>query len=115
MIICIATSDPSEQEKELTASYFERFLLGTFLIYPSASLTLFQTMRCEEFEVPAFEGDDYVMSMLRVDLRLECGQGSRSSDGFQWNSEYDFMWRYAACFTLLYPIGARSPLCGRRN
>ena len=62
--------------RQARESFFNFFLLGTFFIYPSTSTVLFQTFRCEAFRAPTTEGDDYVESYLRADLRLACASGS---------------------------------------
>ena len=82
-------------------------MVGTYLIYPSVSTTIFQTMRCEMFEAPRFEGDDYVISYLRVDMRLECGRGEPGKT-FNWDPQYLTMYWYAAGCIVLYPIGEGS-------
>ena len=96
-------------KNQLPASYFGYFLAGTYLIYPSVSTTLFQTLRCEVFDTPEYEGDEHVDSYLRADPRLKCGDGDlsdlESGHGFHWDSEYTFMWWYSVSFTLVYPIG----------
>ena len=99
------TDDTSN--KHLQDVYLFWFLLGTYMIYPSVSTTLFQTQRCEFFDWPEEEGDDHAIAYLRVDLRLECGHGrvSKSMSDFHWNTQYDLMWTYAMLFVLVYPIG----------
>ena len=56
--------------RQTQKTFFNFLLLGTFFIYPSTSTVLFQTFRCEVFSAPTSEGDDYVESYLRADLRL---------------------------------------------
>ena len=98
-----------DAKRQLRASYVSWFLLGTYLIYPSVSTTLFQTLRCEVFAAPEYEGDEHVVSYLRADLRLECGNGDlsdlESGNGFHWDSQYNSMWQYAIAFIFVYPIG----------
>ena len=43
-----------EAKRQLGAAYFYWFLLGTLMIYPSVSTTLFQTQRCEFFAAKLF-------------------------------------------------------------
>ena len=98
--------------RQARESFFNFFLLGTFFIYPSTSTVLFQTFRCEAFRAPTTEGDDYVESYLRADLRLACASGSSSaleSGDMSWDPEYTAMWSYSLCFVLVYPLGEREP------
>ena len=95
-------------------SFFNFFLLGTFFIYPSVSTVLFQTFRCEAFRAPTTEGDDYIESYLRADLRLACASGSSSaleSDGMAWDPQYSAMWSYSLCFVFVYPLGETRLMC----
>ena len=102
-----------EAKQQLKASYFSTFLMGTYLIYPSVSTTLFQTLRCEVFDTPEYEGDEHVDLYLRADPRLKCGHGDRSDlqpappvgHGFHWDSEYTSMWWYSVFFIVVYPAG----------
>ena len=93
----------------LAAQYFGVFLLMTYLVFPSATTTLFQTFRCEVFDHPEYEGDEFVVSYLRADLRLECGRGPRSAlgvgGGFDWNQRYNAMWWYSLWLCFVYPLG----------
>ena len=52
---CFAIHRRSTPEPDVSASYAYWFLLGTYLIYPSVSTTLFQTLRCEVFVAPEDE------------------------------------------------------------
>ena len=97
--------------RETPKSFFNFLLLGTFFIYPSTSTVLFQTFRCEAFEAPKEEGDDFMESYLRADLRLACAHGSDSaprsfgSDDITWDPQYSAMWWYSVCFVFVYPLG----------
>ena len=97
--------------REARESFFNFFLLGTFFIYPSTSTVLFQTFRCEAFSAPTSEGDDYVESYLRADLRLACASGSSSaleSGDMNSDPQYAAMWWYSLCFVFVYPLGERA-------
>ena len=106
--VAVRTSGGGRQARE---ALFNFFLLGTFFIYPSTSTVLFQTFRCEAFRAPTSEGDDYVESYLRADLRLACASGSSSaleSGGMTWDPDYVAMWSYSLCFVFVYPLGERA-------
>ena len=92
-----------DAKNQLTASYVYWFLLGTYMIYPSVSTTLFQTQRCEFLAAPEYEGDKSVIAYLRADARLECGYGELSD--FNWNPRYNSMWYYAMTFIVVYTFG----------
>ena len=101
-----------EAKQKLKASYFSTFLMGTYLIYPSVSTTLFQTLRCEVHPYPEYEGGEHVVSFLRADPRLVCGRGDLSdlesglfSHGFHWDPQYNLMWWYSVAGFAVYPLG----------
>ena len=66
------------KRNQLRASYFSVFLVGTYLIYPSVTTTLFQTLCCEVFDTPEYEGDGTPICILSYDPRLKCGHRDRS-------------------------------------
>ena len=95
--------------EKLKASCLGWLVLATYMIYPSVSTTLFQTLRCEVFPAPEAEEDERVVAYLRADLRLECGHGDladfQSGHGFHWDAQYTTMWWYSMFFVLVFPIG----------
>ena len=118
LLVSLVHQSRVADKAHLRAWYFGWFLAGTYLIYPSVSTTLFQTLRCEVFNSPAIEGDDHVVAYLRADLRLECGRGTLTEfqtigGDFEWNSRYNMMWWYAVAFVFVYPFGETS--AGRAN
>ena len=102
-VVHVRHTTGTEAKRQLRAAYFGWFLLGTYMIYPSVSTTLFQTQRCEFLAAPEYEGDKSVIAYLRADARLECGYGELSD--FNWNPRYNSMWYYAMTFVVVYTIG----------
>ena len=114
IVVCVYSRCTLTAGRKARESVFNFFLLGTFFIYPSVSTVLFQTFRCEAFHAPKEEGDDFMDSYLRADLRLACAHASGSalrsfgSDDANWDPQYAAMWWYSLCFVFVYPLGERA-------
>ena len=78
------------QKDEESSTYFSLFLLLTYLVLPSTALKIFSSFKTDEFDA----GGDGERSFLAVDYSIDAH-----------TAEYDALWFYAGCMTLIYVIG----------
>ncbi|CAE7204302.1 unnamed protein product [Symbiodinium sp. CCMP2456] len=88
--VCWLLAHPEDRRAEIQSCFFGSALMVAYLVLPAASSTIFDSFKCQSFNLD----DGQAGRFLQADLAIDC-----DTDIHQHSIVY------AACMTAVYPVG----------